>query len=68
MYFSDARLARILMDRNVEEASRPAHPQHRVHSMEKAPAGWQAMLAHLGAWLVALGERLAQYAPVQPSF
>ena len=67
MNSADARLARILMDRNVEEASRPAYGQHRADSMEKAPLGWQAMLAQLGAWLVALGERLAQYAPVQPS-
>jgi hypothetical protein len=67
MNSSDARLARILMDRNVEEASRSAYPQHRAGSVEKAPLGWQAVLAQLGTWLVALGERLAQYAPVQPS-
>jgi hypothetical protein len=67
MNSSDARLARILMDRNVAEASRSAQPQHRAGSVEKAFLGWQAVLAQLGAWLVALGERLAQYAPVQPS-
>jgi hypothetical protein len=67
MNCSDIRLAKILMDRNVEEARRLARSHHLVHPIEKAHPGWYRLLGQLGAWLVALGERLVQYAPVQPA-
>lgn len=63
----DARLARSLMERNIEEARLSARTRHLEHSMEKAHLGWRRLPVQLGAWLVALGEQLVQYAPVRPA-
>ena len=64
---SDARLARILMNRNIKEAGRLAHSHHPVNPLEEVQPGWHRLLGQLGACLVAMGERLEQYAPVQTS-
>lgn len=63
----DDRLARILMERNLEEARRSAYSVHLVHSMEQSPLGWRRLPVRLGTWLVALGEWLVQDAPVRPA-
>jgi len=63
----DGRVARILMERNLEEARRSACSVHLVHSMERSHLGWRRLPVRLGTWLVTLGEWLVQDAPVRPA-
>jgi hypothetical protein len=63
----DGRLARILMERNLEEARRLANSRYLVHSMNRARLGWRRLPVRLGTWLLALGEWLVQGAPVRPA-
>lgn len=67
MYSSDARLAQILMRRNIEEAERLARSYHLVHSIEKDLPGWRRFVGQCGAWLITMGERLEKHAPAQAS-
>ena len=72
MHNSDARLARVLMDRNLGDAEPLAGCHHSEQSTAIAQPGWlpwqsYRLLGQLGAWLVTLGERLEQYTPVRPS-
>jgi hypothetical protein len=67
MYGSDSRMAWILMKSNIEEAERVARSHQLANSMERVQPSWRRFVGLCGAWLITMGERLEQYAPVQAS-
>lgn len=54
------------IQRTIQRLIKTSHAS-REQPVEKVQPSWRQMMGQLGTWLVAIGERLEQYAPVQPS-